>query len=76
MSDKSGIQLYLHCRRCLEEKTPAEVEVGVTNEATLVVWCRQHELPLLRLNGKDASATLLDLLGEGCHEPHPRAGGN
>jgi hypothetical protein len=74
--DKSGIQLYLHCRRCLDEQTPEHIEVGVTEDAALVVWCRHHELPMLRLDGETAGDTLLDMLGHGCDEPHASDGAN
>lgn len=68
MKDKSGILLYLHCRDCLDQLEPPDVEIGVTQEGDLVIWCARHEKLVMRVNNSEASETLLELLGGGCDD--------
>jgi hypothetical protein len=75
MNDKSGIHLYLHCADCLDESEPSDLEVGLTANGDLVVWCARHDKPVLHLDNAGASGTLLELLSQGCdssgHEDGP-----
>lgn len=53
MSDQIS---YLHCKKCLEElpqgESPASysrLEVGVTDEGNVLVWCQRHDLEVATL---------------------------
>ena len=61
------IESYFHCAKCMDEKpddmSPREygsVEVGFTNRG-LQVWCKRHEMNVVRYNLTDIWNTL-DLL--------------
>ena len=50
------IQLFFHCRRCLDEMPPgtspqdwAQLEAGWT-EFGLQVWCRRHEMNVIHID--------------------------
>ncbi len=54
---------YLHCAKCLAEKPKnqsprewASLEVGMTAEGAIQVWCKRHELNVVVLTVPDMSA--------------------
>jgi hypothetical protein len=36
-------QLYLHCRRCFQERKRPDIEAFVDVRGVLFVWCRAHD---------------------------------
>jgi len=53
---ENEIELYLHCKKCLEELPPefsprewAQLEVGWTR-AGIQVWCKRHELNVMHMD--------------------------
>jgi hypothetical protein len=50
----SEIKLHFHCRKCIEEmpkgtkpKDWQSVEVGLTDEGFIQVWCRRHDMNIV-----------------------------
>lgn len=53
---KNPINLYLHCFDCIKEKLStisaqewSRLEVGVTKQGELVVWCIRHDKQVANL---------------------------
>lgn len=36
-------KVYLHCRRCIEERVVPDIEAFVDHDGKLFVWCRNHD---------------------------------
>lgn len=67
---ETGILLYLHCKKCLQEKptgiSPAKYQqsqAGLSPEGDLIVWCLRHEVLICRLKG---SESMRQIVGAGC----------
>lgn len=69
---KTGILLYLHCKKCLQEKpsniSPAQyqqTQSGISPEGNLIVWCLRHDILVCLLSG---SESMRQLVGAGCQK--------
>lgn len=38
------ITTYLHCGTCLRDGQSPQLEVGITNNNEIQVWCKRHQL--------------------------------
>lgn len=50
-------EVYLHCGKCIDERPSgtsprewAQVEVGITPEERLCVWCKRHDMLICMLD--------------------------
>jgi len=58
MSTEPEITTYFHCKQCIEEcrdlqvspKNYARLEVGLTAEGKIQVWCTRHDKQVVRLS--------------------------
>ena len=84
----TGIQMYIHCHKCMEEvarmpgaspKEYARTQTGVTPSGSLVVWCNRHDEAVCVFTNDTVQQWLLRLAGTSCdgedhkEEPHGHA---
>ena len=70
---QSGIELYMHCCQCLQEKpenqSPQEwvqIEAGIMPDGKFRVWCKRHQKNVVTFTD---SVKLADSLGMKCGNP-------
>lgn len=62
----NGIYLYFHCARCVQEKEPPNIEVGISKEGDLIVWCRNHDARVAYYDHATVGDTLVNIATAGC----------
>lgn len=58
--DRSGITMFMHCRRCALEERPkgespmsyARIQAGVVRPGLIRVWCNRHNMLVCDITGK------------------------
>lgn len=50
---------YLHCKRCIEEKVPADIEAYADDKGAVVIHCLNHGLVIYKTPDKTMDVSTL-----------------
>lgn len=76
MSSNCDIRTFFHCRHCLASKpdnespaTWARLEVGITAESAIQVWCVRHDIEVITISLEMLPSFMENVMGR-CDGPH------
>lgn len=64
------LMFYLHCKRCIEEERPNNIEVYADDRGAVVVHCVNHDLEIYKTPDKTMDVSKLKCDHCGSEVPH------